>query len=361
MCGPTRDTHCWHVCSLADIPSPTKLQLITTVLLPAVASWMAAALRIRQPVQGALLVKDAKCGFGGDVHIPAKVLSGGSADTDVLIFVTVRPIASSTLAYAGQCQEDAGSRAPYAPRRPTVGHINIDPAELDETMLDASSGTLDEAMVDAALKLLVHEVMHVLGFTYEKIKEFPCPTRPGHNRHQDGDWDPAACPADSLPPVSESLRGATGAQTFVKHVHTPKAREPPPPRTAVPRASRPPCPAPHAPGARARTASLRLRRDAAAVGAVQPDARVRRGRRGGDGTASSHWEKRVLRGDIMCGSIQSGAGVAVSNITLALFEDSGWYVPDYGAPARTRPRTRPRAWASPSARASARVRGHGMC
>jgi len=30
---------------------------------------------------------------------------------------------------------------------------------------------LDEARVDAALKLLVHEVMHVLGFTHGKILE----------------------------------------------------------------------------------------------------------------------------------------------------------------------------------------------
>lgn len=47
---------------------------------------------------------------------------------------------------------------------------------------------------------------------------------------------------------------------------------------------------------------------------------------GGDGTAASHWEKRVLYGELMVGTMQSTQVVAVSDITLAIFEDSGWWV-----------------------------------
>lgn len=44
---------------------------------------------------------------------------------------------------------------------------------------------------------------------------------------------------------------------------------------------------------------------------------------GGSGTAASHWESRVMLGDYMIGL--SFDDTAISDITLALFEDSGWY------------------------------------
>ena len=87
---------------------------------------------------------------------------------------------------------------------------------------------------------------------------------------------------------------------------------------------------------------------------------------GGDGTAASHWEKRedtpffqpehfelvrnkdgsshcphllpdrsccnvagVLNGEVMVGTVQSTQISAISDITLAIFEDAGWYVADY--------------------------------
>lgn len=50
---------------------------------------------------------------------------------------------------------------------------------------------------------------------------------------------------------------------------------------------------------------------------------------GGSGTAGSHWEKRVFRDEIMTGTASNDP--VLSRITLALFEDSGWYLPNYGA------------------------------
>lgn len=44
---------------------------------------------------------------------------------------------------------------------------------------------------------------------------------------------------------------------------------------------------------------------------------------GGQGSAGAHWESRIMLGDYMVSSdIQE---MAISDITLALFEDSGWY------------------------------------
>ena len=48
---------------------------------------------------------------------------------------------------------------------------------------------------------------------------------------------------------------------------------------------------------------------------------------GGVGTAGSHWETRIMLGDYMVGL--SFDDTAISEITLALFEDSGWYQVNY--------------------------------
>ena len=52
---------------------------------------------------------------------------------------------------------------------------------------------------------------------------------------------------------------------------------------------------------------------------------------GGEGTANTHWEMRALNGELMVGTVVAGQRPALSNFTLALLEDSGWYVPQYEA------------------------------
>jgi hypothetical protein len=48
---------------------------------------------------------------------------------------------------------------------------------------------------------------------------------------------------------------------------------------------------------------------------------------GGSGTAGSHWEARIMLGDYMIGDTYED--MVMSEITLALFEDSGWYKVNY--------------------------------
>ena len=48
---------------------------------------------------------------------------------------------------------------------------------------------------------------------------------------------------------------------------------------------------------------------------------------GGSGTANCHWESRVMLGDYMMG--ESYPENVISEISLALFEDSGWYKANY--------------------------------
>ena len=84
------------------------------------------------PLQALAVDGSQPCGFSGRVEVPARLLEQGSPNTDVLILVTARPTAGSAIAFAGHCQEDSGSMSGghYVPRRPTVGHLNINPASI---------------------------------------------------------------------------------------------------------------------------------------------------------------------------------------------------------------------------------------
>eukprot|EP00756_Hemistasia_phaeocysticola_P064750 Hpha_TRINITY_DN8036_c0_g2::TRINITY_DN8036_c0_g2_i1::g.140158::m.140158 len=52
---------------------------------------------------------------------------------------------------------------------------------------------------------------------------------------------------------------------------------------------------------------------------------------GGEGTAGSHWDKQVMGTEAMTGVLSSGEHEYVSAITLATFEDMGWYRADYSS------------------------------
>lgn len=48
---------------------------------------------------------------------------------------------------------------------------------------------------------------------------------------------------------------------------------------------------------------------------------------GGEGTALTHWEKRVFENEAMTGTYTQHP--VFSRITLALMEDTGWYLANY--------------------------------
>ena len=49
--------------------------------------------------------------------------------------------------------------------------------------------------------------------------------------------------------------------------------------------------------------------------------------KGGKNHAMTHWEKRIFHNEAMTGT--DSTNPVFSRITLALLEDSGWYIPDY--------------------------------
>ena len=198
--------------------------------------------------------------------------------------------------------------------------------------------------MDKVLKLLIHEVMHVLGFTLDKMMQFPCPDDPSFNRHrltrhrltrhrlkrfefppilpmrhmppisahlpecahfthlsdappirpichtlcrhQPKTWEPKPCESSGLrEPIDFSERFVNGVSYQVKLVKTPTVlmmarRHYNCPETAAQRAD----------GATVCKPSEPECLD----GMPLED-------HGGEGTASSHWEKRVMYSELMSG------------------------------------------------------------
>ncbi len=309
-------TDCVFVCEEANVLTESKRAFLSDRVLPVVASWFGAALRIRRPVLGPLVVGDASCDLGsGAVNMPARLVTAGSASTDVLIVVTARPIAGATIAFAGHCQQDEGTASPYAPKRPTVGHVNIDPASLEGVDERGSGGGLHEGAVDAVLKVLVHEVFHALGFTHSKLREFPCPDAPGFDRHNVSGHEPRGCPAGRDPVLVRSAPVSRGVHS-VSWLVTPKVAE-------MARRHFNCSAGPAGSGACGEG-------DECIDGLPLEDCHGGADCSVGSGTRSSHWEKRVLHGELMVGVSHAGQSSSISDMSLALFEDSGWYVADYG-------------------------------
>lgn len=233
VCAPSgaaaagRSADCHFSCLESNVLTAAKRAALSERLLPVVADWFKQALRVRAPVEGPLPVANSPCRFSGDVAMPPAVVGGGAADADVFIVVTARPIPQSTIAYAGHCQESGGSASPYAPHRPTVGQVNIDPDSLEALV---GAGARDEETVDGVLKVLVHEVMHVLGMTYEKMAQFACPEAAGYSRFVSesalyyGAGGPRDCAAAGSPnPIVERVRfGQDGARHVSRRLATPR-------------------------------------------------------------------------------------------------------------------------------------------
>jgi len=199
------------------------------------------------------------------------------------MFVTSRPILGTALAFAGHCQEDTGSETPYLPRRPVMGHINVDPASLGDPT-EWYADAVHAQTVDSILKVLIHEAMHVLGFTYEKILEFPCPDSPSFNRFEPGSAAPRSCATANSPnPVGERSHMSNGVLHSERRILTPKVLQ----------------------MARAHYNCPQTANQLAAGGSQFSCAQdtfehcmdgVPIENNGGDGTAASHWEKRIMNG-----------------------------------------------------------------
>ncbi|OQV25784.1 Leishmanolysin-like peptidase [Hypsibius exemplaris] len=232
--------------------------------------------------------------FGSPAPAKVKQVSGppdgpGVKDTDFVLYVstleTERCNASKTVAYAAHCQQEMTFD------RPIAGHANLCPHAISDNPADIAT----------ILSTVKHEILHALGFSIALFAFFrdsngnPLSPRDKYGRP---DWDPdhntyrwSEKTIRQIERPNWEVRGGTVNRPMSMFV-TPRVVE-------------------------------ETRRHFACNDLEGAELE----NQGGEGTATTHWEKRVFANEAMTGVHTQNP--VYSNMTLALMEDSGWYKPNY--------------------------------
>ena len=355
-CDDDVTDNCWYRCMPEDRVTVAMQRRLAEVLA-STERWFAAAFTINSPVQHPLTSRSLSgtwCAFGGPVDY--RLPNSGVKDADAYIVVTTRPTTGTQVAYGGACLFDSGyplqsqPGSAYSPPRPVVGQVNLSPRLLGGDEAEWEGG----ARVEAVLSTTVHETLHALGFYYAKMSEFPCPQAPNWDRRANG-YDGTAgirpCSVvasrepveerrtsylvdgeEAWPACSSSTSHNPLSQPHRLHLLDRRMHQ----MTVYSKRVTTPNVIAHA---RAHFGCEPTSAQAAdPLGRCHPTETygcidgmpLENG--GDDGSAPAHWEERALHGEMMCASASSARPSPLSHITFGLFQDSGWYTPDYDVP-----------------------------
>ncbi|XP_026483099.2 leishmanolysin-like peptidase isoform X1 [Vanessa tameamea] len=214
----------------------------------------------------------------------------GVENTDFVLYVsaveTERCRRGLTVAYASHCQQES------ALDRPVAGHANFCPGELSTKYRDLPS----------VLSTVKHEMLHALGFSVSLF---------GFYRDENGEPLTERRPDTGNPPLDEELQIHKWSDRVVRNITRKNwmIREGYISRTfhmiVTPRVVK----------------EVRDHFNCSTLeGAELED-------QGGDGTALTHWEKRVFENEAMTGTHTQNS--VFSRVTFAMMEDTGWYRADY--------------------------------
>ncbi|XP_059085081.1 leishmanolysin-like peptidase [Tigriopus californicus] len=216
----------------------------------------------------------------------------GVNNTDFVLYVSAIPTKqcgesigeqASTVAYAAHCQQEIEFD------RPVAGHTNICPAAIKPDEVQGLSSTFK------------HELLHALGFSSSLFAFF-----------RDSRGDPLTPRgSDGKPPINRKLQLRQWSDKIIKEIE----------RTW-----------------KVRSGMVTRRVSVMVTPKVVEEVRKHFGcptlegaeleDQGGDGTALTHWEKRIFQNEAMTGTVHTQNPV-YSRMTFALMEDSGWYLPNY--------------------------------
>lgn len=233
---------------------------------------------------------------------------GGVPDADFVLYVTARTTpeceAGSTIAYAGACQRDQHDR-------PTHGRVNFCPA-----MLSSAADKWEDLLFTA-----LHEVAHALGFSAAHYAYM----RDGENG---GAPRTARDAVYGLPLVVDVACPDGTTRRLAAPSNTTLLVGPLAPGAAAGAGGAPPT----ATALVARIVTPGVRREARAhFGCASlAGAELENQDTGSTSTCfASHWEERVFKTELM--SALTSRVTFVSRVTLAFFEDTGWYEANYTA------------------------------
>ncbi|XP_040565883.1 leishmanolysin-like peptidase [Lepeophtheirus salmonis] len=227
--------------------------------------------------------------FGQDCRVKGpKKPSPGIHSSDFVFYIsameTERCQKGMTVAYAAHCQQEA------ALDRPIAGHANLCPSSISTKRQE----------LDILLSTVKHEMLHALGFSVSLFAFY-----------RDKNGEPLTPRGENgKPELNEELQTRQWSERVIKR----EVRQ-----------------------WRVRGMTVEKEVQVVVTPRVQEEVRAHYGchslsgaeleDQGEEGTALTHWEKRLFENEAMTGTHTQNP--IYSRITLALMEDTGWYKPNY--------------------------------
>lgn len=191
-----------------------------------------------------------------------------------------------TIAYAAHCAQDLRTD------RPIAGHANLCP----------SSISTDPKDLKALIATVKHELTHVLGFSVSLFAYY---------RDANGRPLTPRDPSTGRIPINQETGFAQWSEATIKTIE----------RRGWSTGDGPINKTIHAVITPAVTQAVREHFNCSSLeGAELED-------QGSDGTSITHWEKRLFENEAMTGTHTQNS--VYSKLTLAILQDTGWYIPDY--------------------------------
>jgi len=275
-----------------------QINFVENVILPYAADFWSKALSV-VPVEGKLkmdsydLSNRMFCGDSEFSEVPQSHIEEGVEDADLVWYVSATPstrfCGSSTLAVAVACNFDQFDR-------PTAGAINFC---LNQVELNGNGGASDAVKKDN-FDVAVHEAAHILGMSSNAFRYFydsetgkPRTSRPFQTQTVtcvDGVERTLGLPAENTLKMGEKSNGQRYASLVTPRVQT----------------------------------VVRNHFNCQSLEGAQLENQPT----GSESCIGDHWEERYFYPEAMT-SVMSPTTNVLSPLTLALMEDSGWYVANY--------------------------------
>ena len=264
-CNSTLFVNCFSTCTPAMLWPQEKADFMVNEVLPAVEAKLGAALSVISPAASVAFSATSGTDCGADDYGPATIPQS-YFDTPTTTADLIIFVTRRPM--LGGAQAVGVECYQDARGRPLAGHVNVAPQYVNPADLQ---GTVD---------VVLHETIHVLGFSFAKFFSY---------LNEFGKLYSSESPPRSVVATVSTDRGNT-----IRKLNTPRV-----------------------------TAVARQHFDCASGSGLELEDG------GGIGIFKSHWEKRIMMNEIMTGRYESIPPPALSVLTLAAFEDSGWYIANY--------------------------------
>ncbi|KDO22768.1 hypothetical protein SPRG_12195 [Saprolegnia parasitica CBS 223.65] len=254
-----------YTCAPNDVLTSDKRSFITNVLLPAITSYFSKVLSV-QSVSGNLVVPGIGCGSNGQWACCTNSMPPYLASTGIAKTDFLIHVTARPTSGAVLAWALPCNLDQYG--RPISGQANFGP-----NRLDASSAARSQQVGTA-----LHEMTHALGFSSSRFPDFRQPLN--------------GAPWGAGNIVSNTLERGVAVSKII----TPKV-------------------------------VAAVKQQFNCYNWVNAGGELENGAQGTAATTTSHWEKRLFQNEYMTAT--ASATPVFSALTLALFEDSGWYTANY--------------------------------